>query len=211
MWRCAGLAVALSISAAGTAAAQIAVSANDAKVKLVDGKVVVQKEPPPDTVSIIDLGQPASDNLAVTGLRLEESYATPARAVTLAAEVGNFGAQDRTRVVVEYFVDGRRVGEGFVDVAAGGRAAFDRLRETPYDLIVSDMRMPEGDGEELYRNALTLDADHGRRFIFITGDTATEDAWSFLEGTDIPVVEKPFKPRMFEEAVYRVITAATPS
>jgi DNA-binding beta-propeller fold protein YncE len=55
MWRCAGLAVALSISAAGTAAAQIAVSANDAKVKLVDGKVVVQKDPQPDTVSIIDL------------------------------------------------------------------------------------------------------------------------------------------------------------
>ena len=98
-----------------------------------------------------------------------------------------------------------------VDVAAGGRAAFDRLRETPYDLIVSDMRMPDGDGEELYRNALTLDADHGRRFIFITGDTATDGAWSFLEGTDIPVVEKPFKPRTFEEAVFRVITAATPS
>jgi DNA-binding beta-propeller fold protein YncE len=55
MWRCAGLAVALSISAAGAAAAQIAVSANDAKVKLVDGKVVVQKDPQPDTVSIIDL------------------------------------------------------------------------------------------------------------------------------------------------------------
>jgi Lactonase, 7-bladed beta-propeller len=55
MWRCAGLAVALSMLAAGTAAAQIAVSANDAKVKLVDGKVVVEKDPQPDTVSIIDL------------------------------------------------------------------------------------------------------------------------------------------------------------
>jgi hypothetical protein len=43
---------------AGTAAAayaQLAVSANDAKVKLVDGKVEVQKSPPPDTVSVIDM------------------------------------------------------------------------------------------------------------------------------------------------------------
>jgi DNA-binding beta-propeller fold protein YncE len=51
-----------SISAAllmaGTAAAayaQLAVSANDAKVKLVDGKVEVQKSPQPDTVAIIDM------------------------------------------------------------------------------------------------------------------------------------------------------------
>ena len=55
MWRCAFIAVALSMATAGTVSAQIAVSANDAKVKLVDGKVVVQKDPPSDTVSFIDL------------------------------------------------------------------------------------------------------------------------------------------------------------
>ena len=98
-----------------------------------------------------------------------------------------------------------------VNVAAGGHAAFERLRAEHYDLIVSDMRMPDGDGEELYRNALTLNGDHGRRFIFITGDTATAGAWAFLGGTDIPVVEKPFKPRMFEEAVYRVVSGAAPA
>jgi two-component system response regulator SaeR len=98
-----------------------------------------------------------------------------------------------------------------VEVAAGGRAALNRLHGQQYDLIVSDMRMPDGDGEELYRNALALDPDHGRRFIFITGDTATEGAWAFLDGTDIPVVEKPFKPRTFEDAVYRVMSAVTPS
>jgi PAS domain S-box-containing protein len=93
-----------------------------------------------------------------------------------------------------------------VDVAAGGRAAFQRLREHRYDLVVSDMRMPEGDGEEFYRNALAHDADYGRRFIFITGDTATPRAWAFLEGTDVPVVEKPFQPKTFEDAVYRVVS-----
>ena len=55
MWRCALIAVEMLMAAAGPASAQIAVSANDNKVKLVDGKVVVQKDPPPDTVSIIDL------------------------------------------------------------------------------------------------------------------------------------------------------------
>src|SRR5499426_866301 len=55
MWRCILLAGAMSMAAAVDLSAQIAVSANDSKVKLVDGKVVVQKDPAPDTVSIIDL------------------------------------------------------------------------------------------------------------------------------------------------------------
>lgn len=39
----------------GAAYAQLAVSATDAKVRLVDGKVEVVKDPPRDTVSVIDL------------------------------------------------------------------------------------------------------------------------------------------------------------
>jgi DNA-binding beta-propeller fold protein YncE len=41
--------------AAPTARAELAVSANDAKVKLIDGKVTVQQSPPADTVTFIDL------------------------------------------------------------------------------------------------------------------------------------------------------------
>jgi DNA-binding beta-propeller fold protein YncE len=53
--RSAALAAALLVAAAAAANAQIAVSANDAKVKLVNGKVEVMKSPPPDTVAFIDL------------------------------------------------------------------------------------------------------------------------------------------------------------
>ena len=52
-------AVLAGLLVAGTAAAayaQIAISANDAKVKLVNGKVEVAKSPPADTVTFIDLG-----------------------------------------------------------------------------------------------------------------------------------------------------------
>jgi PAS domain S-box-containing protein len=145
--------------------------------------VIVPPEPEP-----IDAPQPVINGVGKIALIVEDEPAVLDLIVTLLGESG-----------------------WRVEVAAGGRAAFQRLHAHHYDLIVSDMRMPDGDGEEFYRNALTLDADHGRRFIFITGDTATERAWAFLAGTDIPVVEKPFKPRTFQEAVYRVISAATPS
>lgn len=46
---------ATALAAAGAASAQVAVSANDAKVKLVAGKIEVVKSPAPDTVTFIDL------------------------------------------------------------------------------------------------------------------------------------------------------------
>jgi DNA-binding beta-propeller fold protein YncE len=53
-----GAAIMAALLVAGTAAtahAQLAISANDAKLKLVDGKTQVQKNPVADTVTLIDL------------------------------------------------------------------------------------------------------------------------------------------------------------
>jgi len=50
-----------------------------------------------------------------------------------------------------------------VDTAGGGRAALEMVRHTRYELIVSDVRMPDGGGEELYRVALGQDDALARR------------------------------------------------
>jgi DNA-binding beta-propeller fold protein YncE len=52
-----GVALLLGLALASAAAAQLAVSANDNKVVLVDGVSTVVRNPPPDTVAIIDLTQ----------------------------------------------------------------------------------------------------------------------------------------------------------
>jgi PAS domain S-box-containing protein len=98
-----------------------------------------------------------------------------------------------------------------VDVASGGRAALERVRQQSYDLIVSDIRMPEGGGEEFYRTAIMHEPALRRRFLFITGDTATRHAWHFLSESEVPIIEKPFQPALFLDAVRRVTTALTPS
>jgi PAS domain S-box-containing protein len=97
-----------------------------------------------------------------------------------------------------------------VDVASGGKEALDRLQEHRYELVVSDVRMPEGVGDELYRKAVELDASLAQRFLFVTGDTANPSAWHFLEEAKVPVLEKPFRAETFLEAV-RAIVALTPS
>ncbi len=96
-----------------------------------------------------------------------------------------------------------------VEVAAGGRAGREQIRQTRFDLVVCDMRMPEGSGEALYRDVVTADAALGRSFLFITGDTANPDAWRFLREAGVPVVAKPFTPAAFMDAVRRVVVSLT--
>jgi signal transduction histidine kinase/ActR/RegA family two-component response regulator len=98
-----------------------------------------------------------------------------------------------------------------VEIASGGRAGLESVHRRRYDLVVSDVRMPEGGGEEFYRSAIALDETLLRRFVFITGDTATRDAFVFLKEADLPVIAKPFQPALFLDAVRRVTISLTPS
>jgi len=91
-----------------------------------------------------------------------------------------------------------------VDVATGGREGLERVRQQRYHLIVSDIRMPDGDGESFYKAAIQDDPALGQRFIFITGDTANREAFSFLKDAGVMILEKPFQPTYFLDAVRRV-------
>jgi len=98
-----------------------------------------------------------------------------------------------------------------VDMASGGRTGLECVERRAYDLIISDIRMPDGDGQTFYRNVLLREPALAKRFLFITGDTANAEGWAFLENTGVPVIEKPFAPATFEEAVARVMAAAVRS
>ena len=91
-----------------------------------------------------------------------------------------------------------------VDVASTGKSGLGLLRGRPYDLVVSDIRMPNGSGQHLYENAIAHDPSLRDRFIFITGDTANPEVAAFLQDSGVPIVEKPFQPVVFLEAVHRV-------
>ncbi len=87
--------------------------------------------------------------------------------------------------------------QGFAcEVAASASAAKTRIADggTRYDLILCDIRMPDGDGPSLYA---WLEVEHpqlARRIAFVTGDTLGPAAGRFLARSGCPVVEKPFTP-----------------
>jgi len=84
---------------------------------------------------LVDLGQPDEENLAVTNLESLEPYVTVSRDVAFRAQVRNLGLQDRPRCLVEFFVDGRRMQQRYVSVAAGEETAvpFSHRFEGPGD------------------------------------------------------------------------------
>jgi two-component system NtrC family sensor kinase len=81
-----------------------------------------------------------------------------------------------------------------VEQAANGREALERLREKPCDLVISDLVMPGLDGPGLYDELRRRDPRMAQRLLFITGDTLSGAARSFLERTGRPAIEKPFVP-----------------
>lgn len=74
------------------------------------------------TLTLIDVGQPAADNLAVAGLRLLTAPAIAGRTCRFEAIVKSFAAQAVGRQTVELHIDGRRVAQRPIDVPAGGEA-----------------------------------------------------------------------------------------
>ena len=78
-----------------------------------------------------------------------------------------------------------------VETVANGHMALTKLRERSYDLLLSDMRMPEIDGPGLYR-ALEQEYPHLlRRVIFLTGDTLNPETKRFLDQSAAPCLTKP--------------------
>jgi excisionase family DNA binding protein len=86
-----------------------------------------------------------------------------------------------------------------VDVAADGRSAVDRLRILPYDLLITDLKMPGVDGLTVIREARRLKADIP--IIIITGFPTEASA---IEAVNLGVtgyLTKPFRiPRVLSVA-----------
>ena len=72
---------------------------------------------------VIDLGQPAAENLAVTGLRALDPPGIVGRSVQLEAELKNFGDQARRRQPVELLVDGQRIEQKQVSIGPRATAS----------------------------------------------------------------------------------------
>jgi signal transduction histidine kinase/ActR/RegA family two-component response regulator len=100
-------------------------------------------------------------------------------------------------------LDGHRV-----DIASDGRDALARLEREPFDLVVSDTKMPVMDGLELFQAIQGRFAALRHRVIFVSGDVLDAEKRHAVESTGAPLLSKPFDLAEARNVVRRTLAAA---
>jgi len=98
-----------------------------------------------------------------------------------------------------------------VSVVSGARQALDRMRREPFDVVLTDLLMPEVSGMELYEMVLQQFPALAPRMVFVTGGAFTPAARRFMEAHRDRFLEKPFEVASLRELVRRHAAGPTSS
>ena len=79
-----------------------------------------------------------------------------------------------------------------VDTVGNGALALDLAGAGQYDLIVSDIRMPEMSGTEFYRRLREVRPELAGHFVFVTGHAGERELEEEIARWNVPLVKKPF-------------------
>jgi len=90
-----------------------------------------------------------------------------------------------------------------VDVASNGRIALSKVKETDYDLVITDIKMPDFDGKRFFKEVENYNQKLVEKIIFTTGDLANPETQAFLENTNRPCIAKPFNLDEVKQTVLR--------
>jgi len=77
-------------------------------------------------------------------------------------------------------------------IVQSGDDALAAIADQPFDLILTDVKMPGMTGFELYQQIKRRDADLAGRIVFVTGDTISASTQARIAQTGNPYLAKPF-------------------
>ena len=92
-----------------------------------------------------------------------------------------------------------------VDTASDVPQALQKIARAELDLIISDMRLPQGSGRDIHRAAALKDPRLSGRVVFTSGDGTSEETLRFVRETGTQMVVKPCTVGEIERAIARAI------
>jgi len=92
-----------------------------------------------------------------------------------------------------------------VESAANGNEALALLTERNFALILTDLNMPEMDGEALYQKIVQTWPHLASRVVFVTSGVPSGDLDVFSGGARVPILRKPFNPDALRQLVERML------
>ncbi len=93
-----------------------------------------------------------------------------------------------------------------VVTAGSGREALERMAQGHYDVILTDMRMPDLDGRALYQEIERRWPRQAARVVFVTGDTLSPVLREFVQQSGRVLIEKPFLPSDVRRVVAEMVS-----
>lgn len=92
-----------------------------------------------------------------------------------------------------------------VEIAHSGSQALDVIATRQFDLVLSDLRMPDLDGPAMFDAIRETRPDLVARIAFITGDTMSTRIRDFLQVSERPYIEKPITPQDVRDLVRQML------
>jgi len=142
-----------------------------------------------------------------------DRFSTPSNGYVKNGASARLGAMRTLRILVvddqehmrELLVEALSADGHGVDAAENGMAALKLFEAQPYDLVVSDLQMPQMDGPKLYGELQKRRPEGMPGFVFITGEDEAPEYRKFLQDSKLPVVTKPFKLKEFRHLLGTLI------
>lgn len=106
--------------------------------------------------------------------------------------------------VAELLADILRSDGHSVTIANSGREALDRISRARFDMLLSDLRMPDLDGPGLFGILEEREPRLVSGIGFVTGDTMSAKIKEFLKSSGRPYIEKPITPKEVRDLVAEI-------
>jgi len=159
----------------------------------------IEIEGPPDQGAVFVVRFPVASGI------VGEAAAPAARPTTTRHRVLRILVIDDEPDVADYLAEVLEVDGHEVAVSTTGADTLRQLESQSFDVILSDIRMPEIDGPALHKILSERWPELVPVLAFITGDTLSSRVKAFLDGSGRPFVEKPVTPAEVRELVARVV------
>ncbi len=112
---------------------------------------------------------------------------------------------DDEKYILDFFVEVFHTLPVLVDTAGDGRVAMHKMQAEEYDLVVTDFKMPQMSGRELFNWIKENRPNLATRIIFVTGDTVSVETRSFFEDNHNRYLAKPFKIEEVKEVIQQAL------
>ena len=142
------------------------------------------------------LGQEATFVIELPVLKEEKSAVSEKKekpkSVIRKIEKKNILAIDDEQSILDILMNALQQEGHQVDVASNGRTGLSKVKASDYDLIITDIKMPDFDGRRFYEEVKKYNEDLAKKIIFTTGDLANPETEAFLDRVKQPCIPKPF-------------------